>query len=72
MMMAVGNSPKLQKAKFSADKSNTLLKINMFVRAQLAKHIKAEDSIILYVKSQFAPPLDARICDLYEVSGRRG
>ena len=51
MMMGVGNSPKLQKPKFSADKMNTLMKINMFVRAQLKSHIKPDDSIILYVKS---------------------
>ena len=68
--VAAGNAPKLTKAKFNAVATNSLHQVAKFIRITLK--VKEDDSLFLFVKQTFQPPLDARIIDLAEVSQSLG
>ena len=64
--MGVAGAPKLQKPKFATKEDNLFAKVNLYLRQQL--QLRPEDSLFLFVKNSFQPPMDARIKDLCDVS----
>lgn len=67
MLKAVGSTPAIGLKNINANRSNTLGQISGVIRSKLK--LKPSDSLFLYVRSSFAPPPDARIADLFDVSG---
>ena len=64
----VAGAPKLKSAKFATKGDSQLAKVQTFIRNSLK--LKPSDSLYLFVKNSFQPPMDARIKDLYENFGQ--
>ncbi|TNV71803.1 hypothetical protein FGO68_gene16195 [Halteria grandinella] len=65
---AVGKASKLKTSKIKVKRKHTFQNVITFVRTQLEKGqaLKPDQSLFLYINSQFAPSPNERINDLFE------
>ena len=66
LLKPVANTPQIQLRNINAQRSYVIEQIINAIRIKM--RLPLTESIFLYVRTQFAPPLDARIGDLYDVS----
>ena len=62
----VGNTPQITIKNIKAGRDKCLADISNMVKTKMG--VKPNESVFFYVRSSFAPPPDARIADLFEVS----
>ena len=63
---AVGSTAQITLKTITANRSYMLSQISNLIRQKLG--CKPTDSLFIYIRSSFAPPPDARIADLFDVS----